>query len=329
MSTPMARTALGHTGLVVSRIAYGTWQFSGAWGRLDESKAMDAVACAREIGINFFDTAPGYGFGIAERLLGRALRDELRTDRSALVLATKGGVRLDGDRLVRDGSPEWIRAGIHDSLESLGVDHIDLYQVHWPDPSTPMEQTAEALAQAVDDGLIGHVGVSNFTVEQMADFASVLPVETLQSPYHLFRRAIEHDVLPYARAEKMGVLAYGPLAHGLLGGSMTANTTFADDDWRAQSSAFSGQTFVTNLQAVDEFRQLATTWGATVSQLAVAWVLAQPGVDVAIVGSTNAAHLAESAGVANLDLTPECLHQIERIISSAVQIEGASPEGYG
>lgn len=325
----MRRTTLGHTGLDVSRIAYGTWQFSGAWGRLDESTAMDAVACAREIGINFFDTAQGYGFGVAERLLGRALRDELRADRSAIVLATKGGVRLDGDRLVRDGSPEWIRAGIHDSLESLGVDHIDLYQVHWPDPSTPMARTAEALAQAVDDGLIGYVGVSNFTVEQMTDFTSVLPAATLQSPYHLFRRAIEQDVLPYARAERIGVLAYGPLAHGLLGGSMTTSTQFALDDWRAQSSAFSGQTFARNLQAVDELRQLAKARGATVSQLAVAWVLSQPGVDVAIVGSTNAAHLAESASAVDLDLTPEDLHQIERIISSAVQIEGASPEGYG
>lgn len=325
----LVRTALGDTGLDVSRIAYGTWQFSGAWGRLDESMAMDAVACARELGINFFDTAQGYGFGVAERLLGQALRDELRADRSALVLATKGGVRLDGDRLLRDGSPEWIRAGIHGSLEALGVDHIDLYQVHWPDPSTPMEQTAEALGQAVDEGLIGHVGVSNFTVEQMTAFASVLPVETLQSPYHLFRRAIEDEVLTYAQAERIGVLAYGPLAHGLLGGKMTTSTRFAADDWRSQSSAFSGGTFAKNLAVVDELREMAKDRGATISQLAVAWVLSRSGVDVAIIGSTNPDHLRESAAGAALDLTPADSEQIEGIIASAEEITGASPESYG
>jgi aryl-alcohol dehydrogenase-like predicted oxidoreductase len=188
---------------------------------VDEQAAVAAITRARSAGINFFDTAQAYGFGRSERLLGRALAAELRLARDTVVIATKGGLRMDGDQLVRDASPAWLRKGVEVSLEALGTDYIDLYQVHWPDPATPIGETAAALAELIREGLIRHVGVSNYTPEQITEFAAVLPVETVQPPYHLFCRGIEAGLLPYAQAHHIGVLANGPLAHGLLGGAIT------------------------------------------------------------------------------------------------------------
>ena len=156
----------------------------------------------------FFDSAQAYGFGTSERILGTALRDELTRERDELVIATKGGLRQTDSGLVRDASPEWLRRGVDDSLTALGIDHIDLYQVHWPDPTVPAAETAGALRDLITTG-IGHVGVSNYNTAQMAEFAATMPVETLQPPYHLFRREIEDDVLPYCAAQNIGVVVYG------------------------------------------------------------------------------------------------------------------------
>ena len=161
--------------------------------------------------MNFFDTAQAYGFGASERLLGTALRRELTHHRDQLVIATKGGLRSTEEGVVRDASPRWLRAGVDASLTALGVEPIDLYQVHWPDPTVPAAETAGALAELVAAGKIGHVGVSNYDATQMAAFAATLPVETLQPPYHLFRRDIE-AVLPYTRQHDIGVLVCWPTA---------------------------------------------------------------------------------------------------------------------
>src|SRR5215470_17236291 len=246
----MQTVTLGATRLEVAPLAYGTWQFGGDWGPVDERAAIEAIQHARSLGINFFDTAQAYGFGRSERLLGTALAADLRSTRESVVIATKGGLRTDGDRLVRDASPAWLRKGTEASLEALGTDYLDLYQVHWPDPHTPIRETAAALTELTREGLIRHVGVSNYTTGQIADFSSVLPVETVQPPYHLFRRDIETGLLPYAAARGIGVLAYGPLAHGLLGGTLTEATAFAAGDWRGHSPAFTGKGFARNLQVV-------------------------------------------------------------------------------
>src|SRR3977135_3829485 len=215
----MKTTTLGRSGLEVSRIAFGTWQLGGDWGQFEEDAAVAAIRRARELGVNFFDTAQAYGFGASERILGMALRHELVGERDELVIATKGGLRQTHSGLVRDASPDWLRKGVDASLTALGIDHIDLYQVHWPDPKVPATETAGALAELVAEGKIGHVGVSNYDAAQMAEFAATLPIETLQPPYHLFRREIEDEVLPYCREHNVGVLVYGPLAHGLLTGT--------------------------------------------------------------------------------------------------------------
>jgi hypothetical protein len=323
----MRKVMLGATGLEVTPLAYGTWQFGGDWGPVDEQSAVAAIGQARSFGINFFDTAQAYGFGRAERLLGAALADDLRNARESVVIATKGGLRMDGENLVRDASPAWLRKGAEASLDALGTDYIDLYQVHWPDPRTPISETAAALADLVREGLIRHVGVSNYTTAQIERFAAVLPVETIQPLYHLFRRDIGTGLLPYAAAHHIGVLAYGPLAHGLLGGTITATTTFAPGDWRAHSPAFTGAGFTRNLQVVAALRAFAARRGATIGQLAVAWVLANPAVQVAISGARTPAHLAENIGALDLTLSQADLAEIDTIMAAAVPVGGPTPEG--
>jgi aryl-alcohol dehydrogenase-like predicted oxidoreductase len=319
-------TTLGMTELEVSRIAFGTWQLGGDWGGFDEAEAIRAIRYARALGVNFFDTAQAYGFGASERLLGRALREDLDRRRDQLVLATKGGLRMAGEQLVRDSSRAWLRQGVEESLSALAVDYIDLYQVHWPDPDTPFEETALALQELVDEGKIRHVGVSNFSAAQMADFARTRPVETLQPPYHLFRREIEDEALPYAREQDVGVLVYGPLAHGLLTGAFDEQVTFPPGDWRSESDLFRGDALRRNLEKVRELERFARERGCGVSQLAIAWTLARPGVDVAIVGSRRTAHIEESLGALELRLTDEDLAAIDRIMTGAVSVGGPSPE---
>jgi aryl-alcohol dehydrogenase-like predicted oxidoreductase len=323
----MNTVPLGMTGLKVSPIAFGTWQLGGEWGEFDEQQAVAAIRQARELGVNLFDTAQGYGFGASEQLLGRALRDDLDKRRDEVVIATKGGLRMTDGGVVRDSSPDFIRGGVEDSLRSLGVDHVDMYQVHWPDPNVPFAETAAALEELVQEGKIRHVGVSNFDADQMAEFARTRPVETLQPPYHLFRHNIEAEVLPYAREHDIGVLVYGPLAHGLLTGSMDEHTTFAADDWRSQSSVFEGEAFRRNLEVVGELERFAADeLGISVSQLAVAWTLANPAVHVAIVGARSPRHIEEGAAAAEVRLSEVELEQIDRIMGDSVAVAGPFPE---
>lgn len=322
----MKTTTLGRSGLHVSRIAFGTWQLGGEWGRFDEDTAITAIRRARELGVNFFDTAQAYGFGASERILGTALRHELTVDRGELVIATKGGLRRTDSGLVRDASPDWLRRGVDASLTALGIDHIDLYQVHWPDPTVPTAETAGALADLVADGKIGHVGVSNYDTAQMAEFTATLPVETMQPPYHLFRREIEDELLPYCRAHHIGVLVYGPLAHGLLTGTLTTDTRFTGDDWRGTSTVFTGDAYRRNLATVRALETFAAERGITVSQLAIAWTLANPAVHVAIVGARHASHVQDSLGAAEVSLSDADLDEIDKIMASATPVAGPSPE---
>ncbi len=319
-------TRLGMTDLEVFPIAFGTWQLGGEWGEFDEDGAIAAIRHALDLGVNLFDTAQAYGFVASERLLGRALRDELDHRRDEVVIATKGGLRMTDDGLVRDSSPEWLRSGVEASLAGLGVDHIDIYQVHWPDPSTPFPETAGALQELVDEGKIRHVGVSNYSVAEMAEFATTRPVETLQPAYHLFRREIEDDVMPYVLEHDIGVLVYGPLAHGLLSGTMDADTSFPAGDWRANSPVFQGDSFRTNLRIVAELERFARERDHSVSQLAIAWTLANPAVDVAIVGARRATHIEDSIRAAEFELSLQDLAEIEQIMRDAVPVGGPSPE---
>jgi aryl-alcohol dehydrogenase-like predicted oxidoreductase len=317
---------LGKTDLKVSPIAFGAWQLGGEWGSFRTDEAVAAIRRAREVGVNLFDTAQGYGFGASERLLALALRDELDHSRGEVVIATKGGLRNTPAGLVRDSSPTWLRRGVEESLDALGVDYVDLYQIHWPDPAVPLAETAGALQELVGEGKVRHVGVSNFDVDQLAEFGRTRPVETLQPPYHLFRQAAGRDLLPFCLEQGIGVLAYGPLAHGLLSGRLDASASFPAGDWRGHSPLFHGEPFLRNLEAVEQLRSIADDLRATVSQLAIAWVLGNPAVDVAIVGTRNAAHVAEGVAAADLVLSSADRSRIDAVMARAVPVGGPSPE---
>ena len=327
----MEYTQFGQTALRVSKISYGTWQFGGDWGRVEQAQweaGKASVQKALELGINFFDTAQAYGFGLAERLLGEALQPYLRKGlREEIVIATKGGLRMEGDNLLRDASPAWLRQGVEQSLRNLGVDYIDLYQVHWPDPNTPIEETAAALDQLVREGKIRYVGVSNYDAQHMQAFEQVRKLDSLQPAYSLFRREIEQVILPYTRQHGIGVLVYGALAHGMLGGGFTPQTRFPADDWRSKSLIFQGENFQRNLAVVEHLKRLAEQEGMSVAQLAVAWVLAQPGIDVAIVGARTPEQLEQTARSGEIHLSQAALQEIERIMREAMPIGGPAPEG--
>ena len=321
------RTRLGATDLEVFPIAFGAWQLGGEWGEFDQDEGVAAIHHARELGVNLFDTAQGYGFGASERLLGSALRDDLDNSRDEVVIATKGGLRMTDDGLVRDSSPDWLRRGVDESLQALGIDHVDLYQVHWPDLKVPFAETAGALQGLVDEGKIRHVGVSNFDASQMAEFGRTRPVETLQPPYDLFRRDIEAEILPYCREHDVGVLVYGPLAHGLLTGAMDENTTFAPDDWRSGAPFFKGQGFRRNVQVVRGLERFASEQlGVSVSRLAIAWTLANPAVHAAIVGARSPKHIEDSIAAAELDLSEADLERIDEIMAGSLAMSGPHPE---
>jgi aryl-alcohol dehydrogenase-like predicted oxidoreductase len=262
----------------------------------------------------------GVRFGQSEALLAEALGDDIHGD--DVVVATKGGLREVPDGVERDSRPDFLREGVEESLRLLGVEAIDLYQLHWPDPEVPFESTAAALQELVDEGKIRHVGVSNFSADQMEQLGMV---ETLQPPYHLFKRDIEESVLPYCREHDVGVLAYGPLAHGLLSGRFDRDTKLPEDDWRRGSDVFTGEAFERNLRAVEDLRAYADERGWTLPQLAVGWVLAQPGVHVAIVGARRPSHIEGTADL--VELTEDDVEAIERIMEPAAQVTGPTPEG--
>jgi aryl-alcohol dehydrogenase-like predicted oxidoreductase len=322
----MQYAQLGDRGPRVSRIAFGNWSAGGDWGHVDRDAAIAATREALDLGVTFFDTARAYGFGAAEQVLGEALAHEFQWERESVVIATKGGLRNDGGQTVRDSSPSALRRDLEASLTALRTDYVDLYQVHWPDPATPIATTAETLDGFVHEGLVRFVGVSNYDPRQMTEFQRVRPIDTLQPPYHLFRREIEDSVLPYAREHGIGVLVYGPLAHGLLSGRMTEDTTFAADDWRSKSDLFVGEGFRRNLAVVRDLAEFAAERDATVAQLAIAWTLANPAIDVAIVGARSAEQIRQTAPAVDLRLSRDDMDRIDSILRGDVTVGGPAPE---
>jgi len=313
---------LGTSGLNVSRICFGTWQFGGDWGAVERGEAIAAVRAALDRGVTFFDTAQAYGFGESEALLAEALGDDIHRD--DVIVATKGGLRpVDGD-VERDASPDFLRDGVEESLRHLGVEAIDLYQVHWPDRETPFEETGAALKELRDEGKIRHVGVSNFAPAEMDALSRAIEVETDQPPYNLFNRGIEEDVLPYCRERDIGLLVYGPMSHGLLSGDFDPST-LAEDDWRRGHEPFAGDHLERNLEVVERLKQFAEQRGHTLAQLAVAWVLAQPGVHVAITGARRPAHVEGIAPAAEIRLSQDELTEIDEL-TGAGRAWGLTPE---
>jgi len=309
----------------VSRIALGTWSIGGfGWGGSDDRQSLSTIRKALEMGINIIDTAPVYGKGHSEELVGQALAEHGRRD--SICIATKFGLTFETDNIGVDSRPARIRKELEDSLRRLRTDYIDIYQNHWPDTSQPFEQTAEILAGFLKQGKIRAIGVSNYSPQQMDAFRKAAPIHTAQPPYNLFERAIERDVLPYCREHSIAVLAYGPLCRGLLSGRMRADTKFPADDVRSLDPKFQSPRYAQYLEAVARLDRFAQEkYGKRVIHLAMRWVLDQPGVTVALFGGRKPEHLDAIDGVLGWKLDAVAMKEIDRIVSECVK-EPIGPE---
>jgi aryl-alcohol dehydrogenase-like predicted oxidoreductase len=309
----MDTITIGNTGMVASRIALGTWAIGGwMWGGSDARSAIQAIEAAVDHGITLIDTAPVYGFGQSEEIVGRALEAGGRRDR--VLIATKCGLEWRQEKVFRNAAPSRIQQEVEDSLRRLRTDRIDLYQVHWPDPLVPFAETAGALARLRDQGKIRAIGVSNFSPAQMEMFRQVAPLHATQPPYNLFERAIESDVLPYAERSGLVVLAYGALCRGLLSGKISATTSFQGDDLRQTDPKFHQPRLNQYLAAVSELERLARErFGKSVLALAIRWILDQ-GPTIALWGARRPEHVSGVEDAFGWSLDDDAKHEIDDIL---------------
>ena len=312
----MEQRAVGHVE-ASSRIGLGTWAIGGwMWGGSDEDEAVKTIRTALDHGVTLIDTAPVYGFGRSEQLVGRAIAEH--GGRERVLIATKAGLAWEGRVVYRDASAQRIKMDIEDSLRRLRTSHIDIYQVHWPDPLVPVEETADAMRDLFERGTIRAIGVSNFSPAEMERFRAVAPLHVVQSPYNLFERAIEDDVLPYARSHELTVLAYGALCRGLLSGRMRPDTPFVGDDLRRTDPKFQPPRYRQYLDAVGALDRLARErYGKNVLALAVRWILDQ-GPTIALWGARHPDQLAPIHDVFGWSLDEEARVAIDRILAELI-----------
>lgn len=305
------------TQLRVSRVALGTWAMGGwMWGGTDERESVATIRGALEQGMNLIDTAPVYGFGVSEEIVGKALGASGL--RARAVIATKVGLEWQSGKVYRNTTRDRIMREIDESLRRLRTDDIDIYQVHWPDPLVPIEETAEAMRTLYERGKIRAIGVSNFSMEQMERFRRVAPLHVLQPPYNLFERAIEAEILPYCRANDIATLGYGALCRGLLSGRMRADTTFEGDDLRRLDPKFQPPRYAQYLTAVRQLDQLAQDlFQRRVIHLAVRWMLDE-GISVALWGGRHPGQLEAALGVAGWAIGHAIRARIDRILSESI-----------
>jgi aryl-alcohol dehydrogenase-like predicted oxidoreductase len=322
--TEMDHAGIPGTLLQVSRITLGTWAIGGwMWGGTDEAESIATIQAAIEHGITVIDTAPAYGFGRSEEIVGRALAESRL--RSYVLIATKTGLEWQRGNVFRNASRARILYEIEESMRQLRTDHIDIYQVHWPDPVVTIEETAEAMRTLFEQGKIGAIGVSNFSVEQMERFRRVAPLHVLQPPFNLFERGIEADILPYCRENKIATFGYGALCRGLLSGRMRLDRKFDPDDLRHTDPKFQNPRFAQYLAAVDRLDQLAQQrFGKGVIQLAIRWILDQ-GITTALWGARHPSQLLPVDEVSGWCLNAAAKAEIDRILSETI-INPIGPE---
>lgn len=307
------------TGLEPSRIGLGTWAIGGwAWGGADNDESIRTIHAALDRGITLIDTAPIYGFGLSEEVVGLALAGQGRRER--VVLATKCGLEWHNDSdIVRNTAPARIRKEIEDSLRRLRTDYIDIYQIHWPDPAVPVAETAAEMAKLYEAGKIRAIGVSNFSSQAMRAFARVAPLHVSQSPYNLFERDIDDDVLPYARRKNLTLLCYGALCRGLLSGAMRRDRRFDSDDLRHDDPKFQPPRLDQYLAAVKRLDRFARdNYGRSVLALAVRWILDRSPRDIALWGARRPEQLQEVGAVMDWSLDADARAEIDRILAETI-----------
>ena len=302
-----------------SRIGLGTWAMGGfQWGGADDDESVRTIQAALDRGITLIDTAPAYGFGHSESVIGRAIAERGRRDE--VVLATKAGLEQRGQSLFRNATRKQIFEEIELSLRRLRTDYIDLYLVHWPDLDTPYEETAKALLDLQQAGKIRAIGVSNYSIEAMERFRRVARKASAQPPLNLFERQAQRDILPWCRENGVATLTYGALCRGLLSGAINQNTKFIGDDLRKTDPKFQPPRFEQYLKAVDLLKRYARErYGKSVLALAVRWVLDQPGVSVALWGASHPGELDPLNDILGWHLDDDARAHIDDILAQSIK----------
>ena len=310
----------GRASLEVSAIGFGCWEIGGTYGRIDESEFQRAVAQAIDKGITCFDTAEAYGMGVSEEALARALGSR----RNDVVIATKFGVGYEEMPNRRDSSRERVLASIDKSLRRLRTDHVDVYLVHWPDSSTPLEETIRALDDVVQQGKTRYIGVSNFRLAQIEECMQLGRIDVVQYAWNMFDRRMQAEIFPYCAAQQIGVMAYGSLAYGMLSGTFHAGMQFDEGDWRSKGgmlgtlnlfrTLFGPEHFSRNLAAVEELKPLAAKYGKSLPQFALRWTLSHPIVGTALVGFRTAAEVSENLGALGWEISSADMAEIDAIL---------------
>jgi aryl-alcohol dehydrogenase-like predicted oxidoreductase len=320
-TAPLSLRTLGNSDLDLTPIGFGAWAIGGgnwefAWGPQDDQESIAAIHRALDLGVNWIDTAAIYGLGHSEEVVGKAVKTHSGT--KPLVF-TKCSMRWHQDRSIyRSLKASSLTEELEGSLRRLGVETIDLYQIHWPNPEEEIEEGWEALARFKDQGKIRWIGVSNFSVEQMKRAQKIAPITSLQPPYSMLRRAIEEKVLPFAQVNGIGVINYSPMVSGLLTGAMTAErvAAFPADDWRRRAVEFNEPRLSRNLRLVDLLREIGIGHGVTPGVVAVAWTLRHPAITAAIVGGRSAKQVEGVARALEFRLSDDEYDRINGFLSS-------------
>ena len=314
----MQRRQLGYTDLQLTTVGLGTWAMGGpwqfGWGPQDDNEAIAAILEALDRGINWLDTAPVYGLGHSEELVGKALK---QTSEKPLIATKCGLLWNDRREKVSCLKSQSIRQECHASLKRLGVEVIDLYQIHWPEPAEDVEQAWEEMAKLAEEGKVRYTGVSNFNVEQIEHIQKIAPVASLQPPYNMLHREFEDELLGYCAENKIGVVVYSPMCRGLLTGKFSQERLagLPLDDHRRRNPDFHDPQFTATLQLVDQLRPIAERNGKTLAQLAISWVLRRSEVTAAIVGARRPDQIAETSAASDLELTAEDIGEIEQLLA--------------
>jgi aryl-alcohol dehydrogenase-like predicted oxidoreductase len=307
----MRQVALGPQGLTVSALGLGCMGMSDFYGTADEAESVATIHRALELGVNFLDTSDIYGPHTNEKLVGRAIKDR----REKVVLATKFGVVRDRDGAFVgvDGRPEYVRDCCEASLKRLGLDHIDLYYQHRVDKTVPIEETVGAMAELVEQGKVGYLGLSEASPRTIRRAHAVHPISALQTEYSLWAREPEEEILPTVRELGVGFVAYSPLGRGMLTGRYSSPDDLDPDDYRRSAPRFEAENFKKNLELVERVKAMSAEKGITPGQLALAWLYARGEGIVPLPGTTRRAHLEENAAAADINLAREDLARIDEI----------------
>lgn len=305
---------LGTTGIRVSTIALGCWPIAGMTSLdVNDKDSLATLDACFELGVNFLDTAYCYGVhGESERLIARALEGR----RDKMVIATKGGLHYTPDRRQHhDASPATLRRECEESLQRLNTDHVELLYLHAPDPSVPVAESAGELRRLMEEGKTRSVGVSNFNLAKLEEFAAVCPISAFQPHYNMLQREIERDTLPWCQERGISLMVYWPLLKGFLAGKLARDHVFREGDGRAKYPMFQGEEWRKNHDLLDRLRPIAAEAGVTLAQLVLNWTIHQPGVTVALCGAKRADQIRENAGGVGWELTADQLARIDQALA--------------